>query len=307
MIKPGDVNLRQQSVLGTTMAYRETGKPDAPAALFLHGNPTSSYIWRNILPLVAPVAHCIAPDLIGFGGSGKPDIAYRFFDHVRYLDALIDELGITSAYLVAQDWGTALAFHLAARRPDFVRGLAFMEFIHPMPQWADFHRNDEDDSARQTFRKFRTPGEGEAMILEANAFIERVLPGGTLRELTDDEMAAYRAPFPTPESRRPILALPRELPIEGEPADVYQTLESAHVALAASTYPKLLFVGEPGALVSPAFAEKLAATLQHCTIVGLGSGRHFLQEDHPEAIGRSVAGWIAGIEAATSTRSRRAA
>src|SRR5581483_2927221 len=205
--------------------------------------------------LVAPVAHCIAPDNIGFGQSDKPDIAYRFFDHVRYLDAFIAASGITSAYLVAQDWGTALAFHLAARRPDFVRGLAFMEFIRPMPTWQDFHQSDV---ARETFKKFRTPGEGEAMILEANAFIERVLPGGIVRKLGDDEMAPYRAPFPTPESRRPVLALPRELPIEREPADVYAALEDAHAALATSSYPKLLFSGSPGAIVSPEFAQRFA-------------------------------------------------
>jgi len=302
MIKHSKTTIRHHEVLGTTMAYRETGKPGAPVALFLHGNPTSSYLWRNILPLVAPVAHCIAPDLIGFGQSGKPDIAYRFFDHVRYLDALIDGLRIDSTYLVVQDWGSALAFHLAARRPEFVRGMAFFEFIRPMPAWADFHENDADDTARQTFKKFRTSGEGEAMILEGNAFIERVLPGGILRILSDEEMAAYRAPFPTPESRRPILALPRELPIEGEPADVDEALQAAHAALAASIYPKLLFVAEPGALVSPAFAEKFVSTLQHCAVVGLGAGKHYLQEDHPEAIGRSVAGWIAGIEAVTSGR-----
>jgi haloalkane dehalogenase len=307
MSQLADVDIRHISLEGTTMAYREAGEEGAPLALFLHGNHTSSFIWRNILPLVAPVAHCIAPDLIGFGASGKPDIAYRFFDHVRYLDALIDELRIGSAYLVAQDWGTALAFHLAARRPDFVRGLAFMEFIHPMPDWSDFHPLDSDDTARKTFRKFRTPGEGEAMILEGNAFIERVLPGGMLRKLSDEEMAAYRAPFPTPESRRPILALPRELPIEGEPPDVCATLQSAHAALAASTYPKLLFAGEPGALVAPAFASRFAASLENCALVPLGPGRHFLQEDHPEAIGHSVAGWIAGIEAATSRLFRQAA
>lgn len=300
MIKHADISICQHSVLGTTMVTRETGEQDAPVALFLHGNPTSSYVWRNILPLVGPVAHCIAPDLVGFGQSGKPDIAYRFFDHVRYLDALIDELGIASAYLVAQDWGSALAFHLAARRPGFVRGLAFMEFIRPMPQWSDFDRHQA--AREQTFRKFRTAGEGEAMILEANAFIERVLPGGIVRKLSDDEMAAYRKPFETRESRLPMLMLPRELPIEGEPADVYEVLELAHAALAASTYPKLLFVGEPGALVSPAFAESFAATLQHCPIVGLGAGLHFLQEDHSEAIGRSVAGWIAGIEAVRTLR-----
>lgn len=294
MSQQAEIQIRSAAVLGSTMAYRETGAQGAPVALFLHGNPTSSHIWRNILPLVAPVAHCVAPDLIGFGQSGKPDIAYRFFDHVRYLDALIEELGIASAYLVAQDWGTALAFHLAARRPDFVRGLAFMEFIRPMPTWQDFH---QVEAARETFRKFRTPGEGEAMILEANAFVERVLPGGIMRTLSEDEMAPYRAPFPTPDSRRPVLAFPRELPIAGEPADVYRALQSAHASLKASTYPKLLFAGEPGAVVAPEFAETFAASLQHCALVRLGKGRHYLQEDHPDAIGRSVAGWIAGIEA----------
>jgi haloalkane dehalogenase len=298
MTKPADISIRHLAVKGTTMAYRETGEKGAPVALFLHGNPTSSYIWRNILPHVAPVAHCIAPDLIGFGASGKPDIAYRFFDHANYLDALIDGLGIRSAYLVAQDWGTALAFHLAARRPDFVRGLAFMEFIRPMRDWTDF---DPTHGVReQTFRKFRTPGEGEAMILQGNAFIERVLPGGVQRKLDDSEMAAYRAPFPTPESRRPMLVLPRELPIEGEPADVNQALTSAHAALAASTYPKLLFTAELGALVSPAYATEFAASLKAIAVVPLGTGRHFLQEDHPDAVGRTVAGWIAGIEAAAS-------
>jgi haloalkane dehalogenase len=304
MNEHADISVHHHSVLGTTMAYREAGNADAPVVLLLHGNPASSYIWRNIIPLVAPVGHCIAPDLIGFGQSGKPDIPYRFFDHVRYLDALIDGLGISSAYLVAQDWGAALAFHLAARRPDLVRGLAFMEFIRLVPNWADFHQLA---AARETFRKFRTAGEGEAMILDGNAFIERVLPGSILRKLGDDEMAAYRAPFQTRESRRPMLALPRDLPIEGEPTDVHQTLESAQAALSASTYPKLLFVAEPGALVSPAFGSDFAAGLKHCAVIHLGPGRHNLQEDHAEGIGHSVAGWIAGIEAATSRQGRQAA
>jgi haloalkane dehalogenase len=256
------------------------------------------------MPHVAPVAHCIAPDLIGFGASGKPDIAYRFFDHVRYLDAFIETLGVTSAYLVAQDWGAALAYHLAARRPDFVRGLAFMEFVRPASSFEDFHQMP---AAREAFRKFRTKGEGETMVLQDNAFIERVLLGSVARKLTDAEMAAYRAPFPTPESRRPMLALPRDLPIEGEPADVHQALASALAALAASLYPKLLFVGDPGTLVSPAYAKAFAAGLQSVAVVRLGGGRHNLQEDHPEAIGRTVAGWIAGVEAATSRWPREAA
>jgi haloalkane dehalogenase len=284
-----DVTLRRLSVLDSTIAYREAGSAEAPVTLFLHGNPTSSYIWRNIIPHVAPVAHCIAPDLIGFGQSGKPDIDYRFADHARYLDAFLEAAGLTSAYLVAQDWGTALAFHLAARRPNFVRGLAFMEFIRPMPTWDDFHQLP---AAREIFRKFRTPGEGEKLILEDNVFIERVLPGSVIRKLSEEEMAAYRAPFPTPQSRRPIWIFPNELPIAGRPADVVAAMEQAHAALAISHYPKLLFVGDPGALVSPVFAERFARTLRDCRVVRLGAGAHYLQEDHPEAIGRELAGWI---------------
>jgi haloalkane dehalogenase len=288
-----DAALPQLPVLNSTMAYREAGQPSKPAALFLHGNPTSSYIWRNIIPHVAEAAHCIAPDLIGFGQSGKPDIPYRFEDHVRYLDAFITASGLSSAYLVVQDWGTALAFHLAARRPDFVRGLAFMEFIRPVPSWEEFLRGNPK---REIFRKFRTPGEGEKLILEGNAFVERVLPGSILRKLSEEEMAVYRAPFPTPQSRLPTWRFPNELPIAGEPADVYGAMEKAHAALAASSYPKLLFAADPGALVSPAFAEDLSRKLHNCKLVQLGAGVHFLQEDHPETIGRSVSAWISEAE-----------
>jgi haloalkane dehalogenase len=303
MTAPAAMSVRHQAVLGTTMAYREAGMPGAPLALFLHGNPASSYIWRNIMPHVAAVAHCIAPDLIGFGESGKPDIAYRFFDHVRYLDAFIGALGIEAAYLVAQDWGAALAYHLAARRPDFVRGLAFMEFVRPASSWEDFH---QVPAAREVFRRFRTAGEGEALILQGNAFIERV-PDSVVRPLSEEDMAAYRAPFLDPQSRRPMLALPRDLPIEGEPADVHLALSSALSAMEGSTYPKLLFVGEPGTLVSPAYAAAFAARQRHISVVPLGGARHNLQEDHPDAIGCSVAGWIAGIEAATARRRLQAA
>jgi len=282
-----DVVLPKVKVLDSTMAYREAGDPEAPVVLFLHGNPTSSYIWRNILPLVAPVAHCIAPDLIGFGQSGKPEIEYRFADHVRYLDAFLEEAGIGSAFVVAQDWGSGLAFHLAARRPEFLRGLAFMEFIRPMPTWNDFHPDQIE-----TFQKFRTSGVGEEMILENNVFVEGVLPAATARKLTEEEMSVYRAPFPTPESRRPTWRFPNELPIAGEPADVYSTIEEAHRALAQSSYPKLLFVGDPGALISPAFAESFAKGLRNCRVVQLSSGLHYLQEDHPDVIGVTIKEWL---------------
>jgi haloalkane dehalogenase len=294
-----DVALPKINVLDSTMAYRETGDPETPVALFLHGNPTSSYIWRNILPLVAPVAHCIAPDLIGFGQSGKPDIAYRFADHVRYLDAFLDRAGITSAYVIAQDWGSGLAFHLSDRRPDFIRGLAFMEFIRPMPTWQDFHPDQIE-----TFQKFRTPGVGEEMILEGNAFVEGVLPEATVRKLTDEEMSVYRTPFSSPESRRPTWRFPNELPIAGEPADVYSTMEKAHRALAQSSYPKLLFVGNPGALISPAFAESFAKGLKDCRVVRLSSGLHFLQEDHPDVVGANVKEWLIELGIGSSAKQK---
>jgi haloalkane dehalogenase len=294
-----DVALPQVNVLGSTIAYREAGDPEAPVALFLHGNPTSSYIWRNILPLVAPVAHCIAPDLIGFGQSGKPDIEYRFADHVRYFDAFLDNAGISSAFVVAQDWGTGLAFHLAARRPEFIRGLAFMEFIRPMRSWNDFHPDQIG-----TFQKFRTPGVGEEMILQNNLFIEGVLPGATARKLTDEEMSVYRAPFPTPESRRPTWRFPNELPIAGEPADVYSTMEKAHRALMESSYPKLLFAGDPGALISPSIGESFAKGLKNCRFVQLASGIHYLQEDHPDVIAANVKEWLIELGIGSSPKQK---
>jgi len=301
MTVAGDISLPHIPVLGSTMAYREAGEPDAPVVLFLHGNPTSSYIWRNILPQISSVAHCIAPDLIGFGQSGKPDIEYRFFDHVRYLDAFLESAGITSAFVVAQDWGSGLAFHLAARRPDFIRGLAFMEFIRPMPTWNDFHPDQIE-----TFQKFRTPGVGEEMILEQNLFIEGVLPGATARKLSDEEMSVYRASFPTPQSRIPTWRFPNDLPIAGEPADVYATIEAAHRALAESEYSKLLFVGNPGALISPAYAESFAQTLKNCRVVQLSSGLHYLQEDHPDEIGAEVKKWLIDLGISNSPKQKLA-
>ena len=287
---PFDITLPQVSVLDSTMAYRQAGDMQAPVALFLHGNPTSSYIWRNIIPLIAPVARCIAPDLIGFGQSGKPDIEYRFYDHVRYLDAFIEQAGISSALVIAQDWGTGLAFHLAARRPDFIRGLAFMEFIRPIPSWDDL-----SGDAVEVFKKFRTPGLGEKMILEENMFVEKLLPAAIVRKLTAEEMSVYRSPFPTPKSRVPTWRFPNEVPIAGQPADINLTMEQAHHALAESSYPKLLFAGNPGSFVSPSFGEAFGKGLKNCKFVQLPSGLHYLQEDHPDIIGSHVKEWVVEV------------
>lgn len=287
---------RELAILDSTMSYVEAGSA-GPTVLFLHGNPTSSYIWRNIIPHVSPVARCIAPDLIGYGQSGKPDIAYRFFDQVRYLDAFIEKMDIRDVVLVAQDWGTALAFHFAARRPQRVLGLAFMEFIQPFARWEDFHQRPQ---ARDLFRAFRTPGQGDKLVLDDNIFIERVLPNSVLRTMTKDEMDAYRAPFPTAETRKPILALPNDMPIEGKPADVAAISAHDHRALSVSTFPKLLFHGDPGALVSPEEARTFAARLTNCDVINLGPGAHYLQEDHADAIGVALQDWIPAI----ATRSR---
>ncbi|AMX96481.1 haloalkane dehalogenase [Mesorhizobium sp. M7A.F.Ca.US.014.04.1.1] len=287
----------QIAVLDSTMSYVETGA-SGPTVLFLHGNPTSSHIWRNIIPYVAPLGRCIAPDLIGYGQSGKPDIDYRFFDHVRYLDAFLDVLDIQEVVLVAQDWGTALAFHLAARRPQRVLGLAFMEFIRPFERWEDFHQRPQ---AREMFKALRTPGVGEKLVLEDNVFVEKVLPASVLRTLSDEEMTVYRAPFPTPQSRKPVLRLPRELPIEGQPADVAAISEHDHRALRLSTYPKLLFAGDPGALIAPQAAREFAAGLKNCRFINLGPGAHYLQEDHADAIGGTIAGWLPEVFQASRT------
>lgn len=295
-----DIVLPKVNVSGSFMAYRSMGDRKNPTALFLHGNPTSSYIWRNIMPIVSEVAFCVAPDLIGFGQSGKPDISYRFRDHIAFLDAFLAELEIEDAYVVAQDWGTALAFELAARRPAFVRGLAFMEFIRPMKSWDEFHQLP---AAREIFRKFRTAGIGEDLILTGNTFVEKILPGSIRRALDDEEMDVYRAPFVEARSRIPTLRFPRELPIEGTPADVHELLTTAHAALKESTYPKLLLVGTPGALVSPAFAREFVSMLKNCALIELGDGAHYLQEDHPEAIAAGVADLITRSEA----RSRESA
>jgi haloalkane dehalogenase len=286
----------QIAVLDSTMSYVEAGA-SGPTVLFLHGNPTSSHVWRNIIPHVAPFGRCIAPDLIGYGQSGKPDIDYRFFDHVRYLDAFLEALDIRDVVVVAQDWGTAMAFHLAARRPQRILGLAFMEFIRPFERWEDFHQRPQ---ARELFKALRTPGVGEKLVLEDNVFVEKVLPASVLRTMRDEEMAVYRAPFPTPQSRKPVLRLPRELPIEGQPADVAAISEHDHRALRLSTYPKLLFAGDPGALITPQAAREFAAGLKNCRFINLGPGAHYLQEDHADAIGSAIAGWLPEVVRASS-------
>ena len=284
---------RRVPVLDSEISYVDTGEGDP--IVFLHGNPTWSYVWRNVIPHVKELSRCIAPDLIGMGRSEKPDIPYRFADHARYLAAFLDALSLDRITFVIHDWGSALGFDWAMRHPERVRGLAFMEFITPVPSWSQFHAE-----MREVFQAFRTPGVGEKMILDDNMFIEQVLPGGTKRKLGDAEMVHYRAPFIEPATRRPMLAWPRQIPIEGQPADVAGIVNTYRDALARSKLPKLMFTATPGALVQPPLVKWCKASLPNLEVVDVGEGIHYLQEDHPYEIGEALAAWIKKIRSAAA-------
>lgn len=272
-------------VLDSTIYYEEWGAGD-PIVL-LHGNPTSSYLWRNVLPHLWEDGRVLAPDLIGMGRSGKPDVGYRFADHARYLDAWFDALDLDRVTLVGHDWGGALGFHWAARNPGRVAGVAFFETVIKPLTWDEW-----PEAARPIFQALRTPETGEDLIYERNVFVERILPGSILRTLADEEFDAYRAPFRRPADRKPTLAWPREIPIEGEPADVVAAVEAYDRWLGESReVPKLLLTFEPGAIMTPPVIEWCRAHVAGLEVVGAGPGSHFVQEDCPEAIGRHIREW----------------
>jgi len=273
-------------VLDATLHYVDVG--EGRPVLFLHGNPTSSYLWRNIIPHVVPIGRCIAVDLVGMGKSTKPQSPYRFFDHARYLEAFIDALKLDDLVLVLHDWGSALGFDWASRHEDMVRGLAFMESILlPVPGWEVF-----PDGVREAFRAFRTPDLGWELLVRENRFIEEVLPGSIIRTLGQKELDAYRQPFLREEDRTPLWRWPNELPIAGEPADVKAVIERYSSWLQQTNLPKLLLYAEPGVLVPAPVVEWARAKLQHLTTVGLGAGIHYVQEDHPQTIGREIVRWM---------------
>jgi haloalkane dehalogenase len=275
-------------VLDTRMAHVELGTGDP--IVFLHGNPTSSYLWRNVMPHVEPLGRCLAPDLVGMGASGPSrGGSYRFVDHRRYLDAWMDAAGVTeNVTLVVHDWGSALGFDWAHRHPDAVKGIAYMEAIVTPVTWDDW-----PESARPIFQAMRSPA-GESIILEKNVFVERILPASVLRGLTEEEMAVYRAPFAEPgESRRPTLTWPREIPIEGEPPDVHGIVSDYSDWLSASDVPKLFVNAEPGSILTGRQREvaRRWPNQREVTV----SGIHFIQEDSPHEIGEAIADWLATL------------
>jgi haloalkane dehalogenase len=229
----------------------------------------------------------LAPDLIGMGRSGKPDTGYRFVDHARYLDTWFDALAVERVTLVGHDWGGALGFHWARRHPDRVAAVAMMETIVRPTTWDEF-----PEAAREIFQGFRTPGTGEQLVLEQNMFVEAVLPGAMLHELSADEMEAYREPFREPAHRLPTLAWPRQLPIDGEPADVVELVNAYDRWLASSEdTPKLLLTFEPGAIMSEPVVRWCRENIAALEVVAAGQGVHFVQEDQPEAIAGLVGEW----------------
>jgi haloalkane dehalogenase len=279
---------RRVAVAGTEISYVDTGAGEP--IVFLHGNPTSSYLWRNVIPHLAPHARCLAPDLVGMGDSGfAADGSYRFVDHARYLDAWFDALGLVrNVTLVIHDWGSALGFHWAVRHQDAVKGIAYMEAIVTPLRWDDW-----PDAARKIFQGMRSPA-GEEMVLEKNVFIERILPASVIRTLTDEEMAAYRKPYLVPgERRRPMLTWPRQIPVEGEPADVNAIVAGYEQWLARSPVPKLFINGEPGAILIGRQREVCRRWPNQREITV--AGNHFLQEDSPHEIGAAIADWYRSL------------
>jgi len=274
----------QIKILDSFLTYRDAGA-GSPIVL-LHGNPTSSYVWRNVIPQLSGRARCLAPDLIGMGQSGKPDIAYRFADHARYLDAWFAALDLHDVVLVGYDWGGVLALDWAARHPERVRGVVVFEtFLRPM-QWSDW-----TPQGAELFRALRTPGVGEQIVLEQNAFLARSLDHGVQHGLADADRAAYEAPFPDPASRRPMLQWPREIPIDGEPADVAAVIAHNAEWLASSpAIPKLLLTFDGvGLSNAPAVVAWARGKLE---VVALGAAGHHAPEDRPHEIAQAIASWL---------------
>ncbi len=279
-------------VMGYNMAYVDEGE-GLPIVL-LHGNPTSSYLWRNVIPHLTRLGRCIAPDLIGMGDSDKledsgPD-RYRFVEHRQFLNGFLSEMGIRKDIVfVIHDWGSALGFDWAFRNPEGVRGIAYMEAIVQPVNWEDW-----PEGAQNIFKKLRS-SEGEELVLKNNVFVERILPSAILRNLTEAEMAEYRRPFFNPgEDRRPTLTWPREIPIYGEPRDVAEIVKAYGKWLEDAAVPKLFINAEPGSILIGAQRQycRSWANQEEVTV----KGAHFIQEDAPDDIGRAVADFIEDID-----------
>ncbi len=273
---------------GSNIHYIDEGSGDP--ILFLHGNPTSSYLWRNIIPHLTSYGRCIALDLIGMGKSAKPDIEYRFVDHSKYVEGFINKMELKNITFVIHDWGSALGFHYAMRHENNIKGIAFMEAIIKPATWDEFPKD-----FKMGFRLFRTPFIGWLMIAGMNIFVEQILPKAIVRSLTEKEKNYYREPFKRIKYRKPLWRWPNEIPIDGLPADTAEIVQNYNKRLQETDIPKLLFYAHPGGIITSAMVEWCKQNLKNLKTIDIGEGVHYLQEDNPHLIGSELAKWYKSI------------
>jgi len=273
---------------GSKMHYIDVGEGDP--ILFLHGQPTSSYLWRNVIPHLQDNARCIAPDLIGMGKSDKPDIKYTFEDHYNYLEQFIEKLDLKNITLVVHDWGSGLGFHYANKHEKNIKGIAFMEALIKPMKWENF-----PTEYKIIFRLIRAPFIGWFMLSVANIFLKKVVPESIIRKLSKEEFDYYKKPYPTIASRKPVRMWPQQLPINGKPERVYAIIAAYNNWLTESEVPKLCLYAHPGAIIKEKEIEYIKDNFPNTQMVDIGKGIHYLQEDSPHKIGEEIAKWYQKI------------
>lgn len=279
------------SVLGEKMAYLETGEEHQNVVVFIHGNPTSSYLWRNVIPHVSKSFRSIAIDLIGMGDSSKPEISYSFTDHYRYVSAFIEKLNVDEITLVGHDWGAAIAWEYARKNQSIVKSLTFMEGLVP-PAFPIASYNAMGEEMGSMFKAFNDPIMGEKMVIQDHLFVEKILPGFVNRKLSNIAMEAYRKPYIALDARKPILAWPREVPIAGHPQHTKQTLLDISEFMSNTKMPVLLLYAKPGVLVNQQAVDYYLNKISNLETTYVGQGLHFIQEDQPDAIGLAIHDWL---------------
>ncbi len=275
-------------IKGSKIHYVDEGKGDP--VLFIHGNPTSSYIWRNIIPYVTENARAIAVDLIGFGKSDKPDIDYGFRATYQYLEAFIEKLDLKNITIVVQDWGSGLGFHYANTHRNNIKGIAFMEAMYEQKDW-----NKLTFSLKMAFRLIRSKFFSWLMLGVGNQFVRKMLPDGVHRKLTAEEMEAYAAPFRTLKSRKPSYVFPRDVPLRGRPLHTAKAVDNYNRWLQETEIPKICFYASPGMLIPINEVPWIKENFPNITMVDIGKGIHFVQEDNPHTIGSELKKWYIEI------------
>jgi haloalkane dehalogenase len=276
---------RYVEINGSNMHYIDVGEGDP--VLFLHGQPTSSYLWRNIIPYLQKDARCIAPDLIGMGKSDKPDIDYTFREHYEYVEKFIEKLDLKNITLVIHDWGSGLGFHYANNHRDNIKGIAFMEAIIKPMNWEEFPAN-----YKIAFKMIRTPFIGWLMLSVANMFLKKIVPDSMIRKLSKEEFDNYLRPYPTISSRRPVRVWPTQIPISGKPRYMYEIVSAYNKWLTESDTPKLCLYAHPGAIIMKKEVEYIKENFPNTKMVDIGDGIHYVQEDNPHLIGNEIAKWF---------------